>query len=62
MQVSRQSAPHVGEVIEAMHVEQLFVQIRIEHFDLTVPLLVLGDDLIDAHFRDQLSEARDPAP
>ena len=52
VQVRRQPATHVGKVIEALHVEQLLVQVGIEHLHLAIPLLALGGDLVDAHLRE----------
>lgn len=62
MHVHLKPASHLRDVEEAVRVEQLLVQVGVEDFDLAIPLLVLCDDRIDAHLREQRGEARDAPP
>jgi hypothetical protein len=62
VEVRGEPALHLGNVVEAVHVEQLLVQVGVENLDLPVPLLVLRHHLVDSHLRQQVREARDAAP
>src|SRR6185436_13093450 len=53
VQVRRETAPHLGEVVEAVRVEELLVEVGVEDLDLTVPLLVLGLEVIDPELGEQ---------
>src|SRR5580698_9585953 len=46
VQVRRETTAHLGEVVEAVGVEELLVEVGVEDLDLAVPLLVLGLDLV----------------
>jgi hypothetical protein len=62
VQVGREPATHLGHIVKTVGVKQFLGEIGVEDFQLAVPLLVLGNDLIDPLFGQKSGEAGDAAP
>src|SRR6185437_6560053 len=62
VEVRRETTPHLGEVVEAVGVEELLVEVGVEDLHLPVPLLVLRLEVIGPELGQERREARDALP
>lgn len=57
-----ETALHLCQIVEAVGVEQLLVEVGVEDLDLAVPLLVLGLEVIGPQLGEQRGETRGAPP
>jgi hypothetical protein len=62
VQVGGEPALHLGDIVEAVRVEQLLLEVPVEILQLAVPLLVFRRELPHLQLLQQAAEARDSLP